>query len=73
MNIESWCTVELEGRLLVEPNRKHFADSHVKTAFHEPKATNYGPRLKVYHAVEKHKEKRHFPQQASKAKIHLRK
>ncbi|XP_074616036.1 protein SPATA45 homolog [Acropora palmata] len=66
MNVESWCTVELNSKQdWLRANRKHNPSAFASSAFKGDSNQHHVSRLVFGSCVpEKHKEKRHFPDKA---------
>ncbi|KXJ18442.1 Protein SPATA45-like [Exaiptasia diaphana] len=64
MNIESWCTVELNAKQdWTRANRKHNPDGFASSVFKGDSNQHHDSRLDFATAVpQQRKEKRHFPE-----------
>lgn len=63
MNVESWCTVELNSKQdWLRANRKHNPNVFASSVFKGDSNQHHASRLDFDSCVpEKHKERRHFP------------
>ena len=62
MNIESWCTVELNSKQdWLRANRKHNTNAFASSVFKGDSNQHQASRLDFKSSPEKHRERRHFP------------
>ena len=63
MNVESWCTVELNSKQdWLRANRKHNQNAFASSVFKGDSNQHHASRLDFNSSVpDKHKERRHFP------------
>ncbi|CAH3027374.1 unnamed protein product [Porites evermanni] len=62
MNIESWCTVELNSKQdWLRANRKHNPNAFTSSVFKGDSNQHHVSRLDFNSTPVKHRERRHFP------------
>ena len=67
MNIESWCTVELNSKQdWLRANRKHNTNAFASSVFKGDSNQHQASRLDFKSSPEKHRERRHFPDKGKK-------